>query len=167
MVTAIRDKWDVSKTKATGAVCLVSFLIGLIFVTGAGLYWLDMVDRAVSFFGLVLTGTVALIIIGWVFGAEKLREHINAVSEIKLGKWFDWLVKVVAPALALFAIIPQFIAEISGREIMGIKITESVLNYPLWAELIGFWGVLIMPLVLALIFGFILKGKDDAREEVK
>jgi NSS family neurotransmitter:Na+ symporter len=159
MITGIIDKWKISKPKATGIVCSLGFLVGLIFTTGAGLYWLDMVDRSVSFFGLVLTGTVALLIIGWVFGAEKLREHINAVSDIKIGKWFDWLVKVVAPALALFAIIPQFIAESVGKEVLGIKLTESILGYPLWAELIGFWGFLIMPIALALIFGFILKGK--------
>jgi NSS family neurotransmitter:Na+ symporter len=159
MITAIVDKWKVSKTKATATVCLSGFLIGFIFATGAGLYWLDMIDRAVAFFGLILTGTAALLIVGWVYGAEKLREHLNSVSEIKVGRWFDWLVKVVAPVLALFAIIPQFIAEIAGKELLGIKITENVLEYPLWAELIGFWGFIVMPIALALIFGFVLKEK--------
>ncbi|BDC35962.1 MAG: sodium-dependent transporter [Candidatus Methanoliparum thermophilum] len=161
ITTAITDKWDITKSKATGIVCLAGFLIGLIYTTGAGIYWLDMIDRAVSFIGILLTGVVAMLIVGWVYGADRVREHLNSISTIKLGRWFDWLVKVVAPALCIVAMLPQLIAEITGENVVwGIGVTDSVLAYDITAELIGFWGFLVMPIVLAVIFSLIKSKKE-------
>ena len=62
-------------------------------------------DRTVSFYGLLITGALACIVVGWVFGAEKLREHINETSDFRVGAWFDWLIKVIVPAGLLFVVI--------------------------------------------------------------
>ena len=32
------------------------------------LYWLDIVDRSVSFYGLLITGILATVVVGWKFG---------------------------------------------------------------------------------------------------
>jgi NSS family neurotransmitter:Na+ symporter len=161
MTTAITDKWTISKSKATGIVCTFGFLIGLIYATGAGIYWLGMVDRSVSFIGLILTGVVTMIVVGWVFGADKVREHLNSVSTVKVGWWFDWLIKVAVPVLALVAIIPQLVAEITGKgAVWGIRVTEEVLSFDLTAELIGFWGLIVMPIILAAVFSFIKCSKE-------
>jgi NSS family neurotransmitter:Na+ symporter len=64
-----------------------------------------MVDRATAFYGLLITGALACIVVGWFYGAEELREHINATSDFKIGAWFDWLIKVVVPAGLIFVVI--------------------------------------------------------------
>lgn len=43
--------------------------------------------------------------IGWVFGAKKIREYLNETSDIKIGVWWDWLIKVVVPVSLLFVVI--------------------------------------------------------------
>jgi len=101
----LRDKFGWSLPKSTAIVCIAAFLIGILFTTAGGLYWLDMIDRAVSFYGLLLTGILATLVVGWVFGAKKLREHINETSDFKVGVWFDWMIKVVVPAGLLFVVI--------------------------------------------------------------
>jgi NSS family neurotransmitter:Na+ symporter len=63
------------------------------------------VDRMASFYGLLITGALACIVVGWVYGAGKLREHINETSDFRVGVWFDWLLKVVVPAGLLFVVI--------------------------------------------------------------
>jgi len=94
-----------SRVKATTWVCVVAFLVGLIYTTQGGLYWLDMVDRTASFYGLLITGALACLVVGWGFGAAKLREHVNETSDIKVGAWFDWLIKIVVPAGLFFVVI--------------------------------------------------------------
>lgn len=105
VITPLRDKFGWGRAKLTAAICAIAFLIGLIFTTGGGLYWLDIVDRTVSFYGLLITGALACIVVGWVYGAQKLREHVNATSDFKIGAWFDWLIKIVVPAGLLFVVI--------------------------------------------------------------
>ena len=105
VISPIMDKFGLSRLKATAIVCIIAFVIGLLFTTSGGLYWLDIVDRAAAFYGLLITGALACIVVGWQFGATKLREHMNSTSDIKVGAWWDWLLKLIVPAGLLFVVI--------------------------------------------------------------
>jgi len=105
VIAPLRDKFGWGRAKVTAAICAIAFVIGLIFTTGGGLYWLDIVDRAVSFYGLLITGALACLVVGWVYGADKLRKHLNSTSDFKVGAWFDWMIKIVVPAGLLFVVI--------------------------------------------------------------
>lgn len=105
IISPLMDKFGLGRVKTTIAVCVVAFLVGILFTTSGGLYWLDIVDRAVSFYGLLITGALACLVVGWGFGAQKLREHVNETSDIKVGAWWDWMVKIIVPAGLLFVAI--------------------------------------------------------------
>ncbi|MFY9113846.1 MAG: sodium-dependent transporter, partial [Dethiobacteria bacterium] len=92
-IGAVMDKWNLSRKIAVPIVTLPGFLIGLIFVTNGGLHWLDIVDKFVNSYGLIVVGLVECIALGWVIGPEKIRQHINGLSEIRVGKWFDFCIK--------------------------------------------------------------------------
>lgn len=142
VISPIMDKFAISRVKATTIVCIIAFLIGLIFTTSGGLYWgPDILDRAVSFYGLLINGALACIVVGWVFGAKKLREHLNETSDIKVGVWFDWLLKIVVPAGLLFVVIyGGFMKDIA----------EPYGGYPLWtASMI--WIILAVTLALSFV----------------
>ncbi len=143
VITPVMDKFGLSRVKATAIVCIISFLVGILYTTHGGLYWLDIADRAVSFYGLLITGALACIIVGWVFGAEKLRGYINETSDIKVGTWFNWLIKIVVPAALLFVVIYGGFAK---------DIAEPYGGYPLWAA-----SMIWVILVVTLIFSFILQ----------
>ena len=119
-----------------------TFLIGILFTTSGGLYWLDIIDRTVSFYGLLITGALACIVIGWVFGAGKLRAHLNETSDTKVGGWWDWLIKIIVPVGLLFVVIyGGFMKDIA----------EPYGGYPLWAASM-IWVVLVVTLILSFVF---------------
>jgi NSS family neurotransmitter:Na+ symporter len=153
VITPIMDKFGLSRLKATTIVCIIAFLIGILFTTSGGLYWLDMVDRTVSFYGLLITGALACLVIGWGFGTGKLREYLNETSDIKVGAWWDWLIKIVVPAGLLFVVIyGGFMKDIAPEGYEGY----FNWSWPIWTIL----GV-------TLVFSFVLQAvKTKGPKEV-
>ncbi|GAH73023.1 unnamed protein product, partial [marine sediment metagenome] len=142
VISPLMDKFGWSRVKTTAVICVIAFLIGLIFTTSGGLYWLDIVDRTACFYGLLITGALACIVVGWVYGAKKLREHLNETSDIKVGAWFDWLLKIVVPAGLLFVVIyGGFMKDIAA----------PYEGYPVWASSM-IWVILAVTLGLSFVF---------------
>jgi NSS family neurotransmitter:Na+ symporter len=141
VISPLMDKFGWSRVKTTAIVCVAAFLIGIIYTTTGGLYWLDIVDRAVCFYGLLITGALACLVVGWGFGAEKLREHVNETSDFKVGTWFNWMIKIVVPLGLLFVVI-------YGGFMKDLAAPYG--GYPLWAASM-IWVVLIVTLLLSFV----------------
>ena len=147
MVSSLNAKWRITKGKSTAIMCLIGFVLSLFFATGSGLYWLDIVDHFIANFGLVTVGLIECIVLGYGFRLYKLRLHANARSEIKIGKWWDFLIKIVSPiiliTLLIFAVLDN--------------LKTPYMNYPVTAIIVG--GIL--PCLLAIVISFILMKKKD------
>ena len=50
--------------------------------------------------------------IGWLYGADKLREYINKVSDVKIGKWWNVFIKFVIPLCLLVLLIASLYNDI-------------------------------------------------------
>jgi NSS family neurotransmitter:Na+ symporter len=102
--SAMVDKFGFSRKPFITLVSILGFLGSIIFTTQAGLFWLDIVDHFLTHYGLVVVGIFECILIGWLFRIEVLRRHVNKISTIKLGIWWDILIKYFVP-LALGVIL--------------------------------------------------------------
>jgi len=150
VVAGLRDKWGMTQRKATIVFSSAAFIVGLFFTTGAGLYWLDIVDHFMNNFGLALVGLAECLIIGYGFGTERFRRYINSISEIKIGRWWDFLIKVVTP----------LILAVSTILVITEEIRRPYAGYPQWALILGGW---VLAGLLILISRFVLmrvKGKE-------
>jgi NSS family neurotransmitter:Na+ symporter len=144
------EKWRISKAKATGIMCTLGFFFSLIFITGAGLHLLEIVDHFITNFGLVTIGLLECIIFGWMFRLSKLREHANETSDIMLGRWWDVLIKYVIPAILIILLIMAIINNVTNNPYP---------SYPSW--LVVLFG--IGPLLIITGLSYILmkiKGKE-------
>jgi NSS family neurotransmitter:Na+ symporter len=149
-VTAgVRDKWKVSHRISNTAVCSVALIIGIIFTTGAGLLWLDILDRFMNRFGLSLVCLGECILIGWVFGSGKIKEYVNGISEFRIGVWWDILIRFFVPVV----LGGLFLAELLER------IGSSYEGYPRLAEFLGGWMMILLLPVLGIIL-MIVKRRD-------
>ena len=86
VIAPLMDKFGWGRTKTTAGVCIVAFLIGILFTTNGGLYWgPDILDRAVSFYGLLLTGPSAaghrMGLPGQAVYASSSTSHLTSRSE--------------------------------------------------------------------------------------
>ena len=145
--TAVSDKFKFNKKKTTLAICIASGVISLIFTTGAGLAFLDIVDNWCNSFTLILVGVLETVAIGWFYKTQIVVDEINrnAVG-FKMPKlWFDMTVKVIAP-VALSALFIWNIYNLFAKNggLYG--------GYPLWANLVLGW----LPFVLCMLSGFII-----------
>lgn len=126
--------------KVAMGVCLVALIAGIIYTTRGGLYFLDIVDHFVTSYNLLLVGICQSILVGWIYGAEKLRRYINQVSEWKVGKWWNIAIKYVIPVILTALLVSQLSKD--------IKIPYE--GYPNWALGIG-WSIVIVPLILFVL----------------
>lgn len=152
---ATHDKFKVNKKSFLIGFSIIGFLSGLLFATQGGLYWLDIIDHFLSIYGLLIVGIFEAIIIGYIFGAEKLRNYINEVSEVKIGKWFDFSLKYFIPLVLIVVLGFTFYDEL----------TKPYGDYPTWALWTGF-SILILTVILGVIFAKIPpRDKDYYKKE--
>jgi len=128
---------------------------GMLFCTDAGLYWLDIVDHHINNFGLTTFGLFECIAIGWLFGAENMREFINRSSDFSIGRWWNFCIKYLTPAVLIFMIVTTLIQR--------IKIPYE--GYPQWTLFAGGWGVVALAFALAIVFSKVFR-KDRKIEEI-
>ena len=153
-VTAVMDKWGFKRPRVTFVICLVACIIGLLFSTKAGLYWLDIVDHWINNYGLAAIGLAEVIVIGFIFGAKPFRKFINSVSEVKVGGWWDIMIMVVTPIILGATIVLSLFKEFS----------KPYEGYPQWALTAGGWIVVIGILILSFILIVVKRRKGGKRK---
>lgn len=134
------DKFGLNRKTLVSVISVAGFVGSIIFTTQAGLLWLDIVDHFVTHYGLVLVGIFECIMVGWVFNLPVLRNHINKVSSIQLGVWWDGLIKFCIPLMLGFILIGDLISEME-KPYSGYTWTSLILIGRDW---------LLLTLVLAI-----------------
>lgn len=141
IAAALKDKFGkIRREKLSFWVCTIGFLLGIIYTTGAGLYFLDIVDHFVTNIAILTVGILQCVMIGWVYGTRRLRRYINRVSNFQIGRWWDVCIKYVTPLILLSLLIFQLYTEF----------TTPYEGYPFWALMVG-WAAVLVPLVIAFL----------------
>ncbi len=128
---AITDKFDFSRQRVVSLLCLTGFLGSLIFASGAGLYWLDIVDHYINQYGLVIAGILECLVVGWVLKARVLRTHINAVSDWGVNRLWDFAIKIVTPGILTIILVSNFINEFN-KPYGGYDVLALILLGGIW-----------------------------------
>jgi NSS family neurotransmitter:Na+ symporter len=156
IVVGLVDKFGWNRKKTLLGVCIAGFLGGLIFVTKAGLYWLDIIDHWVNDFNLVAIGVIECILVGWIFGAKKLRDYFNKDSNIKFGRWWDVMIRYITPLVLLYLSISYLIENLS----------KNYEDYATKYLVIGGWGVVVATLVVGIIISCFRDGTASKKSVV-
>lgn len=101
VVSAVQDKFGWQRKKASlvaGIACAIPSL--LLFPTTTGLATLDIIDKFVNVIGIVFIALTTIVVAGWyLHRIPELRGHINQVSSLQLGRWWDFVLQVLTPLI--------------------------------------------------------------------
>ncbi len=114
---AVIDKFHYRRGVVVSAVCVTGFLASIVFTARSGLYWVDILDHFITHYGLVLVGVLECLVVGWIFGAARLRDHINRHAERTRGGlscWWDVSVRYVVPLVLLGLLVNDVRNEFSA-----------------------------------------------------
>lgn len=155
--TAISDKFHLNKKKTTITLCAVDAIIGLVFVTGAGLALLDIIDNFINSYMLILTGILEAIVVGWCFNTSKVLDEINLnTKKFKIPAWwFNISLKFIVPPVLTGLFVWNVVTLISGGGLYG-----ATDGYSWAANIIFGWVVMGLSLISGGIVKFIAKKKS-------
>lgn len=111
--SALIDKFGWDRKPTTSLFCLVGFMLSLIFMTNGGLFVLDIVDHFINNFGIVFAGLVQVILLSWFFRLDTVREHANSLSEIAIGSWWNFCLKIITPIVLGYMAVANLVGDIS------------------------------------------------------
>ena len=139
--SAIMDRLSISRKTAVTAYVIVGFTTGLIFLTQGGIYVLDITDHFVNNFGIVFAGLVEIIFVSWLFNLESIREHINSVSDFKIGSWWNFCLKFITPVVLGYMGIKNLIGDLHA----------PYEGYPVKALVMYGWAVIMALFVISVL----------------
>ena len=150
---SIADKFKLSPKRTTIIICLIASAISLIFVTGSGLAFLDIVDYYANNINLVFIGILETVAVGWFFKTGKVLEEINLnTKKFKMPKWWFFLsVKVVAPVLLTGFFVWNFYTLISKQH----GIYGAADGYSLSANIVLGWVVSAVVILFGIVFSIL------------
>ncbi|MBQ2830971.1 sodium-dependent transporter [Methanobrevibacter sp.] len=99
---SISEKFLIERKKTATAVCLVGFLISIIFTTGIGSTILGVFDAYLNNFALLFAVLLECIIFGWIYKFDDLIETLNKNTTIKVGKLWKTVIKYILPVCIVF-----------------------------------------------------------------
>jgi NSS family neurotransmitter:Na+ symporter len=138
---------------------VIGFLFGLVYITEGGFNWLGTIDGFVNgTWGIAFMGLLECIVLGWLWRIDILRRHANSRSDWKLGKWWDYLIRMVIPVVL-------------GSLFFWQLFDDNPLTREFWKTADDKWiltncigmAVLIFVPILAVIFS-VIKGRSDIKE---
>jgi NSS family neurotransmitter:Na+ symporter len=140
--SAVVDKFGTDRKILTTILCVAGFLGSIIFTTQAGLSWLDIVDHFLNAYGLVVVGLLECVVVGWIFRLDVIRKHLNKVSRLQLGVWWNWVIKLLLPAILIIILVQQLAKEF-----------KNAYGGYSWASVISIgWGWVVITFLLSFIF---------------
>ncbi|MEA4814521.1 MAG: hypothetical protein VB112_06415 [Oscillospiraceae bacterium] len=151
--TSIAAHYGLDHKKMTRIICIIAGIISILFITRAGLAWLDIVDHWTNQINLILIGVLECAAIGWCFNTDKVLDEVNR-NTVKFRMpafWFKISIKFIAPILLLVLFLWNMITLFT--------VSGGHYGYALWAELIGGWGMSVLVFVCGFIAQAIAKHK--------
>ena len=103
---SISEKFLIDRKKTATAVCIVGFLISILFATGIGSTLLGIFDGFLNNFALLFAVLLECIIFGWIYKFDDLIETLNNNSSIKVGKTWKTVIKYILP-ICIFSLWTQ------------------------------------------------------------
>ena len=105
IISFLKEQFGLSHKKAVLAIFGVVFLCVhfVVFFTQYG--FMDEMDYWVGTFALVVVALLDVIMLAWVFGMDKAWKELNTGADIKIPKFFYYVIKYITPVYIIVLLI--------------------------------------------------------------
>ena len=122
LLSSVCDKFGLTRRKGVTILTIVACLCSLIFSTGISTYLVEIVDKFVNEFGILILIGVQTIIFGWFYGVEKVMPYLNELSTFKVGKTWIFILKYVLPVLLIVIWVFGIVELFNGSNLLEIVV---------------------------------------------
>ncbi|MGH0173160.1 UNVERIFIED_CONTAM: hypothetical protein FKN15_064888 [Acipenser sinensis] len=117
------------KEALTGMICLVSFLIALIFVQGSGNYWLALFDEFAGSIPLLIIAFCEMVGVVYIYGIDRFNDDIEFMIGHKPNIFWQATWRVISPLIMLIILLFYFVTQVN-KELLYITWNPDYLNFP-------------------------------------
>jgi len=140
------DKFKLKRVHVNIGFGIIALIIGLIYTTRSGLYWLDIVDHFMNNYGLLVVGLLQCIAIGYFYNTREMREYANNKSDFTISAWWDICIKYLTPIVVAALLVINIIDRLKAP--YGADFDPP---YTRTMEFLGGWLVLIIFIIVAVM----------------
>lgn len=126
-VTAIRDSFPkLSQMTASIGLVIVSFCIGLVYVTPGGQFILNLVDNYAGSMMVLFVAIFELFVLGWWYGVRRVCKDANMMINQKTSWYWRSCWGVITPLIMLVILIYTYVSY--------VPLDYKDIPYPAWAS---------------------------------
>lgn len=137
ILNTISNKFNWTRKKTSGILCILGCTFSLLLTTGISSYLVGIIDSFVNQFGILLLIGIQSIVFGYFYGVEKILPILNQNSTIKVGKTWVFIIKYFLPVVLI------------GMWVIGIiKLFSNASLFEVIIDLIIVFCVLLSSIIL-------------------
>ncbi|XP_076845305.1 sodium- and chloride-dependent neutral and basic amino acid transporter B(0+) isoform X2 [Brachyhypopomus gauderio] len=136
ITTCLQDAYPIilktRRGQITVVICILLFLLGLPCVTGAGIYWVNLIDTFCAGWILLVAGLLEVFGLSWIYGGNQFIKDIEMMIGTKSAPFWLWW------RACWFFITPVVLLVILGWSLYTFTApTYGSVEYPQWAVALG------------------------------
>ncbi|KAM3662942.1 sodium- and chloride-dependent neutral and basic amino acid transporter B(0+) isoform 2-T2 [Ammospiza maritima maritima] len=145
VITSIQDINPTALKKYRGpitvGVCAVLFLFGLVCVTQAGVYWVNLIDHFCAGWGILISASLEIIGISHIYGGKRFIQDIEMMIGKKTNSFWLWW------KMSWFYVTPVVLMAVLIWSLMTFSNpTYGSIIYPAWGNILG-WCMIIFSIM--------------------
>ncbi|XP_064466994.1 sodium-dependent neutral amino acid transporter B(0)AT3-like [Ornithodoros turicata] len=160
---------NLRKELLTGAICIISFLLSLIFAHGAGNYVFTLFDNYAGNFPLLIIALFEAISVSYVYGVKRFNNDIELMTGTRPGIYFNICWRYLAPITMTTILVTSFIQMATGGSHYEVWDREQAIpvqrNWPYWANFAIAFLILVSAIWIPLVALLRLCGINLLNEE--
>lgn len=135
-------KFGIGKKKLAQAICAIGAVISLIYATSSGVVIVDLSDRFVNFYNVLILCVAECITIGFSKDLHALTAEVNRFTKkLKMPPViFRFSIKYLSPAVLLSLTVFEV-----------VRLCRSGLGYPPWAQFAFGWGLSMVIIIIGIV----------------
>ena len=135
-VVFLQEEFNLTRKEAVAIFAVVTFVLCHMAIFGLGSGVVDELDFWGGTLCLVIFGAVETILFGWVFGMDRAWTELHTGADIRIPRFYRFIIKYVTPAFLLVILAVYFIQqgvplltlrEVKPEHVPAIMLTRIVL----------------------------------------